>query len=77
MKVTQALSGTSDHRYYIGIDGVTYKVPFRYNRLMCLVPNGLKTLWDLKIGDSVSNIKVQKVIWEQKEYLILKSVDTI
>jgi len=74
--VTKILCGTSDHRYYIGINGIDYKVPFRYNRIMCKVPKGLKTLWELEVGDPVSNLEVQKIVWNEKTYLVLKSINT-
>lgn len=77
MLITKELCGTSDHRYYIGIDGHDYKVPFRYNKIMCKIPKGLKTLWELKVGDTVSNLVVQKIIWNETTYLVLKSIDTV
>jgi hypothetical protein len=62
-------------RFYIGIDGITYKVPYRYKRLMCTT-RGLKTLYELKIGDEVSNVVSKTVIWEGDIHYVLKSIDT-
>jgi hypothetical protein len=43
---------------------------------MCKVPKGLKTLWELEVGDPVSNLEVQKIVWNEKTYLVLKSINT-
>jgi len=77
MKVTQALLSDSDgKRYYLEIDGVSYKIHFRYNKLLCKIPRGLKTLRELQVGDTVSNVVYEKVHWDDSVYYILKSIDT-
>jgi hypothetical protein len=63
-------------RKYIEIDKVVYKIPFRYNRIMCEIPKGNKTLYELVEGDLVSDIQYKKVIWEGDIYKVLKSINT-
>jgi len=49
MTVTKSIQkyGT---RYYMEIDGLQVKVPFRYGRAETI--SGLKTVWEFKSGDS-------------------------
>jgi len=63
-------------RQYIEIDKVVYKIPFRYNRIMCEIPKGVKTLYELQEGDVVSGIQYKKVLWEGDVYNVLKSINT-
>jgi len=63
-------------RYYIEIDKTVYKIPFRYNRIMCEIPKGVKTLYELQEGDLVSNIQYKKVIFEGDIFKVLKSIHT-
>jgi hypothetical protein len=69
-------SDSFGQRWYIEIDNKKYKVPYRYKRIMCKIPRGLKTLFELKLGDPVSNIEFNTVIWEGDVHYVLKSIDT-
>jgi len=63
-------------RKYIELGHVVYKIPFRYNRIMCEIPVGSKTLYELQEGDYVSHIVYKNVIWEGDIFKVLKSIHT-
>jgi hypothetical protein len=73
MKVTKAFTDVQG-RKYIGIDGQSIKVPWRYNRVMCRV-NGITPIQDLKVGQEIKAI-IERRVWENESYLILKELST-
>jgi hypothetical protein len=73
MKVTKAFSDVQG-RKYIGLDGQSIKVPWRYNRVMCKV-NGLIPIQELKVGQDVKAV-IEKKYWEGNTYLILKELSS-
>jgi len=62
-------------RYIIGIDGIQYKIIYRYDKLECRV-NGLKTLYELRVGDQIRDVVSEDRVWQNTPYKVLKSVST-
>ena len=73
MKITKPFHD-AEGRKYIEIDGISCKVPWRYNRVMCKV-NGLTPLQDLVIGQEVRAI-IERRVWDNENYLVLKELST-
>jgi hypothetical protein len=77
MKITKKLlSDSAGQRFYIEIDNIPYKVRYRYKKLLCKITKGLKTLRELEVGDTVSNVVSETVLWEGDIHYVLKSIDT-
>jgi hypothetical protein len=73
MKITKTFNDVQG-RKYIGIDGISIKVPWRYNRVMCKV-TGLIPIQDLVIGQEVRAV-IERRVWENENYLVLKELST-
>ena len=72
MKVTKEFHDICG-RKYIGIDNVTYKVPWRYNRVLGVKITGIRTVQSLVIGEDV-DITWAVVVYEGIQYKILTSI---
>jgi uncharacterized OB-fold protein len=73
MRVTREFADVQG-RKYIGLDGQSIKVPWRYNRVMCQV-NGLTPIQELRVGQEVKAV-IECKVWENEKYLILKEIST-
>lgn len=73
MQVTKAFHDAQG-RKYIGLDGQSIKVPWRYNRVMCRV-FGLIPIQDLKVGQDVTAV-IECRFWDDENYLVLKEIGT-
>ncbi len=63
-------------RKYIDIDDTRIKIPFRYNKIVGVESKGIKTLYELRRGDTVSAFTCNKKIWNGSVYYVLKYIDT-
>jgi hypothetical protein len=63
-------------RKYIVIDQMEIKIPWRYNRIMNVKRTGLKTIHELKMGDTIKSFEYNAKLWEGDIHYILKSIDT-
>ena len=63
-------------RKYIDIDGITIKVPWRYNRVTGVEIKGLKTIQELKKGDSIKVQKFETKKWNGETFYVLKEIET-
>ena len=73
MKVTKVFTDVQG-RKYIGLDGQSVKVPWRYGRVMCKV-NGLIPIQDLVLGQDVK-AQIDVRFWDGENYLVLKELGT-
>jgi len=60
-------------RKYIDIDSGRFKIPYRYNRVMCKV-HGLIPVQDMKVGDKVA-YEYKVVSWEGQHHKVLSSIE--
>ena len=51
---------------------INVKIPFRYNRVMCVV-QGLKPIQEYSAGEYI-NVEVEKKLWEGEIFHVLKSI---
>jgi hypothetical protein len=63
-------------RKYIDIDGLTIKVPWRYNRVTGVTIKGLTTLQELKKGDTLKSFAFETKKWNNETFYVLKEIDT-
>jgi hypothetical protein len=63
-------------RKYIVIDQMEIKVPWRYNRVLGITPIGLKTIYELRKGDTIKSFEYTAKLWEGDIHYVLKSIDT-
>jgi len=63
-------------RKYIDIDGITIKVPWRYGRVTGVEIEGVKTLQELRKGDTVSKFEFVTKKWDGEIFYVLKKVST-
>lgn len=63
-------------RKYIDIDGITIKVPWRYNRVTGVDIKGLKTIQELKKGDIIKGLKFETKKWNGETFYVLKEIET-
>jgi hypothetical protein len=63
-------------RKYIVIDNIEIKVPWRYNRIMGVTRKGLKTIYELRKGDTIKSFEYSTKLWEGDIHYVLKSIDT-
>lgn len=63
-------------RKYIDIDGLCIKVPWRYNRVCGVEIKGLKTIQELKLGDTVKNFEFVTKHWNGETFYVLKMIET-
>ena len=63
-------------RKYIDIDGLTIKIPWRYNRVTGVELKGLKTIQELKKGDCVKGLKFETKNWNGETFYVLKEIET-
>jgi hypothetical protein len=73
MKVTKTFADIQG-RKYIGLDGKSVKVPWRYNRVMCRV-FGLIPIQELEVGQEVKAV-IECRFWDSENYLVLKEIGT-
>jgi hypothetical protein len=62
-------------RKYIDIDGLTIKVPWRYNRVTGVKVNGLKTVQELNKGEVLKSFEFETKTWNGETFYVLKSID--
>lgn len=62
-------------RKYIEIGGMTLKVPWRYGRVTGVEVTGLKTIQELKKGDSVKKLSFETKTWNGETFYVLKSIE--
>jgi hypothetical protein len=62
-------------RKYIDIDGLTIKVPWRYNRVTGVNIKGLKTIQELKKGDTVTSFSFETKKWNGETFYVLKEIE--
>jgi hypothetical protein len=62
-------------RKYVGIDGMIFKVPWRYNRVMGLEILGTtKSLQMIDVGTEVKSFEFKTVRWDDHEYKVLTRI---
>ena len=64
-------------RKYIDVDGLRIKVPWRYNRVTGVEIKGLKTIQELRAGDSIKKIVYETKKWNDETFYVLKYIETV
>lgn len=62
-------------RKYIDIDGMKFKVPWRYNRIIGVEVTGLKTIHEIKAGDIIKKFEFIAKKWNGETFYVLKSIE--
>lgn len=74
MKITKKMWEHGGRRY-IEIDHITFKVPWRYNRVLGLEINGTTfPIQMIPVDTLVQSFKFKTVVWEDTEYKVLTSI---
>lgn len=63
-------------RKYIDIDGITVKVPWRYNRILGVEIHGIRSVHELRPGDTIKRFEFVTKHWNGETFYVLKSIDT-
>lgn len=74
MRITEKM-WDYEGRKYIGIDGLIFKVPWRYNRVMGLEIIGTtKSLQMIDVGTDVKSFEFKTVQWDGQRYKVLTRI---
>lgn len=63
-------------RKYIDIDSLRIKVPWRYGRVIGVELKGIKTVQELKKGDTLKSFEFTTKKWNGETFYVLKMIDT-
>lgn len=63
-------------RKYIDIDGIRIKVPWRYGRVTGVHVVGLKTIQELRKGDTLKKVEFVTKEWNGEKFYVLKMIET-
>ena len=62
-------------RKYIDIDGLRFKVPWRYNRIIGVEVIGFKSIQEIKAGDEIKQFEFVTKSWKGETFYVLKSIE--